>query len=756
MHIKFVEVFNFRKLKATHIDFDVKTTIFVGANNSGKTSAMTALRYFLVTPKNLAVKDITIANWPKINSVGDKWEQGEAPLIDLNELLPCLDVWLSVSLAEIRHVVHILPTLEWNGGDIGVRLQYQVEDLERLRADYLHHRSIAKQASTQKLSNDGPSLELWPSTLNDYLSRELHRYVTLEAYTLDPNTKKKSTVNGIAVRQTLPTDAFVLGKNPLDGLIQIDEIAAQRDFADAGTKAGNEDSVDGSARRYKRKLSEQLRRYYDKHLDPSKTPSESDYDALCAMQSAERSFDNRLEAGFAPALAELQAIGYPGIANPKLKITTHLKAIDGLKHASALQYVVSESGQNGEAPFKLPEDYSGLGYQNLIAMVFMLMAFRDDWMCVGKAQAESLIDEMKIPPIHLVLVEEPEAHLHAQVQQVFINNAYELLRNHSNLGDETNFQTQLVVSTHSSHVAHEVDFSNLRYFRRRPASSPQETATTTVANLSTVFGDEDVTKRFVKRYLKATHCDLFFADGVIFVEGQAERILIPNFIRNHFKSLSRRYVTLLEVGGSHAHKFTQLIDELGIATLVISDIDAVELVKSTGKTGKEKNSWNSVRPQVGQGQKTANSVLKNWHPKKTEIDDLIALNDDDHICKSDVGYALYVAYQKTIDFDGQSVIPRTFEDALIYENHALLKKLDDKKIATKVKKIVDSGSAGDELENQLFDLLKGMDKAEFAMDCLMMEEAPLLMPPAYIKAGLEWFDGALSEDLIATTPVEKV
>jgi predicted ATP-dependent endonuclease of OLD family len=39
----------------------------------------------------------------------------------------------------------------------------------------------------------------------------------------------------------------------------------------------------------------------------------------------------------------------------------------------------------------------------------------------------------------------------------------------------------------------------------------------------------------VKRYLKATHCDLFFADGVVFVEeGQAERILVPHFIRHHF------------------------------------------------------------------------------------------------------------------------------------------------------------------------------------------------------------------------------
>ena len=36
-----------------------------------------------------------------------------------------------------------------------------------------------------------------------------------------------------------------------------------------------------------------------------------------------------------------------------------------------------------------------------------------------------------ICPIHLVLIEEPEAHLHVQVQQVFIKNAYKILRNNS-------------------------------------------------------------------------------------------------------------------------------------------------------------------------------------------------------------------------------------------------------------------------------------------------------------------------------------
>jgi len=76
--------------------------------------------------------------------------------------------------------------------------------------------------------------------------------------------------------------------------------------------------------------------------------------------------------------------------------------------------------------------------------------------------------------------------------------------------------------------------------------------------------------RFAKRYLKATHCDLFFADGAVLVEGPAERILVPHFVRTRSKYdfLKRCYVTWLEIGGSHAHRLSSLIEHLGLNTLI--------------------------------------------------------------------------------------------------------------------------------------------------------------------------------------------
>jgi len=736
MRIEFVEITNFRKLKSVHLDFDRKTTIFVGANNSGKTSAMLALRIFLLSPKRLTLRDVTIANWTKIDHLGDEWEVDKESTIDLNALLPSLDVWLDVPLSEIQHVAHILPTLDWSGGRLGVRLSYQFKNLDTLKTEYLAQRTAARKASIIDPNGETVEIEVWPRSLTDFLERRLQAHLELCAYPLDPDAVTEPPKNGFATPQILPASALAFDHPPFKNLIKIDDIAAQRDFADAGSNDGGEDKGATTNDRFKRCLSEQLRSYYDRHLDPSKTPSDKDYEALGAIQAAERSFDARLEAGFAAAFAELEDLGYPGMSNPKLKISTLIRETDGLKHGSSVQYQVADPSGDGTKTLKLPENYAGLGYQNLIAMVFMLMGFRDEWMRVEKAGLREGRDvSHEIQPLHLVLVEEPEAHLHAQVQQVFINKAYDLLRKHCDLGEAETYCTQLIVSTHSGHVAHEADFANLRYFRRWPAASKGETPTTTVVNLSHVFGDGDETTRFVKRYLKATHCDLFFADGVIFVEGQAERILVPHFIRHHFPGLSRCYVTLLELGGSHVHRFRNLIDALGVSTLIIADLDSTE--KMSGK---------SARPALGKGQQTANSVLKQWHPEKTLIDELIALPPKGHISKTSGDYALYVAYQKQVkvkDGDAPS-IPRTFEDALVIENPTAMTKVEGSRTSAKIKAIAAQGLSGDDLEDELFYLLKSAEKAAFALDCLLLED---LKPPSYIAAGLKWLEGAVGKEI---------
>jgi len=561
MHIDFVEIRNFRRLAAIQIDFSEKTTLFVGANNSGKTSAITALRYFLIQQNAFSAFDIPLTLWSLIDELGDTFEKGgdEGPNHKWNELLPSLDVWLKVSENEIHHVAHLIPTLDWKPDKgIGVRLQLEPKKPEELQKEYIN----AKKASCDTLkagqsdkTQENPSgaqnkveqtqegtcssFSLWPESLMDFLKKRMSSYLTVKAYLLDPS-KKATPRDGVAQPQELPDDVEPLDDNPFKGLIKIDEVPAHRGLSDYSGTSGAANESDQDEKGRKQMLTAQLRAYYGKHLDPLKAPEPSDIRALQAIHEAQVAFDERLKDCFKIPLCELEDLGYPGVANPRLIISTSIKPVEGLKHQSAVQYDVAPTQVKGAAPYRLPEQCNGLGYQNLISMVFRLISFRDDWMKVGKAartDEETGTRQVSPPHLHLVLLEEPEAHLHVQVQQVFIRKAYNILCNHPDLNGKSPLSTQLVVSTHSSHIAHEVDFAHMRYFRRHPAHNSEETPSSTVISLSEVFGTQNETARFVSRYLQATHSDLFFADGAILVEGAAERMLVPHFIRNHYEKL---------------------------------------------------------------------------------------------------------------------------------------------------------------------------------------------------------------------------
>jgi len=74
VHIEFVEIANFRKLLSARVDLSTTTTLFVGANNSGKTSAMLAMRRFL-SPRRcpFEIHDLTLCHWPNLITLGESW-----------------------------------------------------------------------------------------------------------------------------------------------------------------------------------------------------------------------------------------------------------------------------------------------------------------------------------------------------------------------------------------------------------------------------------------------------------------------------------------------------------------------------------------------------------------------------------------------------------------------------------------------------------------------------------------------------------
>lgn len=721
MNIASICIQNFRKLFQCRIDFSNDTTLFVGANNSGKTSAMDALGKFLAG-RAFTFNDITISNRELINKIGIQWESEDCEKPDTisewSNLLPTLDVWLNVEPQDIHHVFGLIPTLKWRGGLLGVRLIYQPKNIDSLFSEYREAFFAAR--TTEKSGEE--KIHLFPENLCEYLERHLTTSFTIKSYVLDP------TKFGLESPQETIFDMECFVDNPLESIIRVNMIDAQRGLSDPDKQHGSD--IDRT------RLSAKMRGYYDKYLDPEKTPLPEDLAILAATEQARKTFDENLENKFRPAIKELEELGYPGVTNPRITIKSIVTASEMLRHDSAVQYALGEN----EDGLLLPEKYNGLGYQNLISMVFDLISYRDGWMRMGKSGSK---DE-SIEPLHLVLIEEPEAHLHVQVQQVFIRKAYSILRNHEKLGKSKLFSTQLVISTHSSHITKEEEFANLRYFKRLPKEFGCKVATSKVVNLSDVFGNIDETERFVTRYLQTTHCDLFFADGMILVEGSAEHMLLPHFIRKKYLKLNQRYITILNINGKHAHRLDPLINKLAIPTLVIADLDSAEPAGHHTR----------AEPIRGKGLVSGNFTITDWLVKKRLFDELIDLPDTEKVFSfnSAYPYKIRIAYQTPIQLSYQQeqieALSRTFEDSLIYTNWEIFKNMPDSESAgqlvKQLKKSLDDEIPFTKIKTEIFKSLKKSDvKAEFALDLIFSVDPDDIVVPKYIDDGLKWLESVL-------------
>jgi predicted ATP-dependent endonuclease of OLD family len=256
-----------------------------------------------------------------------------------------------------------------------------------------------------------------------------------------------------------------------------------------------------------------------------------------------------------------------------------------------------------------------------------------------------------------------------------------------------------------------------------------------------VFGADEATERFVTRYLKVTHCDLFFADAAVFVEGPAERILIPHFIEENeeFTQLSENYITWLEIGGSHAHRLRAVVERLGLTTLIVTDLDA------RGADGK------SAPPERGKGQKSGNPTLKSWWPSVEDLDTLLGKTASDRVKHyADEQLKVMVAYQNPTALNGDKfkgeALANTLEDALVFQNLEFFKDQMGTGLLAKFKVAIETSGTIADLSKALWQILqKDTGKAELALDLLEVEPPKSIKVPEYMREGLLWLATQLKQ-----------
>ncbi len=739
MHLHSYRLKNYRRLRDVYIELASDISIFVGSNNSGKTSATQVLYSFVSGSKDkFSLYDFSSACWKYFDALGNLPEGGaeqpELPSISL-------DLWFEVAASDLYLVIPLLPSTAWHGTQVGIRIEFAPRNPVELLGKFRTARAEAQTKAAALEQRENEKYVPWPKSLTDYLKNELHKEFEFKYYVLD-----RAQFDDVHKPQE-GYKPLLLGKVPggvaiLKSLIKVDNLSAQRHLADpaagTGTDAGRSED-----------LSKRLSRFYKRNLDQR----QEDHSALRALFDSETGLNEHLADVFRDTLGRLSKLGYPGLHNPRLEIKSALNPATIMSSQDArVHYVLGD----GAEALRLPDTYNGLGFKNLIYMVVEILDLHARW----------IADKEQRAPLHLIFIEEPEAHLHAQLQQVFIRNVLDLMKDGKEDGGA--FQSQTVVTTHSPHILYERGFQPIRYFRRQNIGGEQ---TAEVLNLSAFYSQTPNERDFLQRYLKLTHCDLFFADAVILVEGNVERLLLPVMIEKEAVSLRSACLCILEVGGAFGHRFKSLIEFLGLVALVITDLDSVKLVAAADKDEDEDTEFEVPNVEVDQppvkksgkaclpsepDAHTSNQTLIQWLPRKQTVEELIAATSAEKLHQADGGngFKVRVTYQvpTNVTWNGAtaSLCGRTLEEAFGLENATWCQDAAQRHVGLKLRGNPETPS---DLASGLHKRVSGtsFDKTKFALGVLT-EPPENWNVPLYIRDGLHWLVSEVSFELPEQLP----
>ena len=525
MKVTKIDVQNYRLLKDFSLELKNDLSLIVGKNNCGKTSVLTVLEKILNRNSNFTLtwEDINLVHrreiFENIKRVSDTPDSELEPILGIN-----LQIWIQYSEEDsYQNIQPFMMDLNPDNNFIILEFTYTIP-IQKLRD--LNHQ-------VSDFIDDFSKFEL-------FMKKNMSKFFEMQVYSLGYNP---------STQELTEEKSNLLEMKDVHKIIKVRGISASREVSN---KENNHSLSKTSNRFYKLNNGEDIDNNANSLLQSA---------ILKADETLTKAYsgDDSNEGIFTQVFERVKRFG-GNDSEAELAIFSSLSEKDILSNNTTLYYKHDDS--------LLPETYNGLGYLNLYGIIF---------------EIETLMADIKNDPadINLIYIEEPESHTHPQLQYIFIKNIKDLLKGHNDeLKESGDFSCiQTLITTHSSHIVSDCNFDDLIYFKRDTG-----TVISKVFNsLKEEYGEDQLGYKFVKQYLTLNNSELFFADKVICIEGDTERILLPTMMQkvdisnplnqnSMIMPLLSQNISIIETG-AHSQVFRKLFDFLGIKVLIITDID---------------------------------------------------------------------------------------------------------------------------------------------------------------------------------------
>jgi putative ATP-dependent endonuclease of OLD family len=666
MKIKKVEIKHFRILENVIIDLDDDITLIVGRNNSGKTSLTEIFyKFFSGDKSRFRFEDFSLSSHANFLNAEKLYleylaaKEGENP-VDI--IFAKQDVFKNAIPKIVTNIF-----IEYGAEDDGnlTSLSNFLMDLDLDRQDALISCEFSISEPEKFFKIYASTAAEYNNDFIDYIRKNLH-FFEKKFYSVDSqNLESKSLIANPTEIENIFLPRFVTAQINVD------------DHSDDNSKG--------------------LSRGFESYYKHNKNEDEGAKKLKTSLDETAIELDVNYKVFFKSIFDDLENFGVNTGVNRKeleLEIKTHFEVEKILKNNANLFYRHDEK--------LLPESYNGLGYSRLIFILLSILGYYEEQL------------KRKTPPnFSLLFIEEPEAHLHPQMQQTFIKNIRDFIK-------KKKWKVQIVITTHSSHIVADCGFEGIRYFDKSGQKIDVKNLTGFKTNIVKKEGNDD-TIRFLRQYMTLYNCDMFFADKIILVEGTVERLLLPEMIKKDAKDLINQYLTVIEVGGAYAHNFREILEFLNVKTLIITDIDSID------KTKKRV----ACPVDTGVNILTSNQTLIKWLPKREQISELLACSEDNKTDKK-----ARVSFQIPEVVGGKC--GRSFEEAFIIKNANAFSKNKQNISAGDLFKMDDQSDnmSAEDILRHAYSISQAIPKkTDFAFDIIKLESWEV---PTYIKEGLAW------------------